>query len=165
MGTRDFDRALNERGRRGAALMARHIANHGISWNKVVASPATRVRETIDSAIEAVNTVPPIIWDDRVYLAPSETLIDVLREHGGDADSVLLCGHNPGLHELVFDLVRDEGADPLLERIAGKFPTAAFAVLELDIDDWGELALHCGRLVHVARPRDLDPTLGPEPVD
>lgn len=162
MGTRDFDRALNERGRRGAALMAGHIADHGVVWNKVIASPATRVRETIDSAIEAVKTVPPIIWDDRVYLAPSETLIDVLREHGGDAESVLLCGHNPGLHELVFDLVRDEGTDPLLERISGKFPTAAFAVLELDIDSWDKLGRDCGKLVHLARPRDLDASLGPE---
>jgi phosphohistidine phosphatase len=34
-------------------------------------------------------------------------------------------------------------------------------VFELDIDDWGELADKCGTLVHFARPRDLDPELGP----
>ena len=43
-----------------------------------------------------------------------------------------------------------------------KFPTAAFAVFELDIDDWADIKDGCGRLVHFARPRDLDPDLGPE---
>jgi phosphohistidine phosphatase len=43
-----------------------------------------------------------------------------------------------------------------------KYLTAAFAVLELDIDDWADLKADCGRLVHFIRPRDLDPALGPE---
>ena len=43
-----------------------------------------------------------------------------------------------------------------------KFPTATYAVLELAIDDWSELRPECGTLVHFARPRDLDPDLGPE---
>ncbi len=164
MGVRDFDRALNARGRKGAALMGRHIVDYGVHWRQVVASPATRVRETIDSAIQAVGATPPIHWDDRVYPASSETLIDALREYGGDSSSVLLCGHNPGLQELVFDLVNDDGSNPLMDKVAGKFPTAAFAVIELDIDSWSDLRLNCGKLVHLARPRDLDPSLGPETV-
>lgn len=165
MGVRDFDRALNTRGQKGAALMGQHIAEYGVNWGQVIASPATRVRETIDSAIEAAGSCPPITWDDRIYLASSETLVDVLREKGGDSDTVLLCGHNPGLQELVFDLVREDGANPLLDKVAGKFPTAAFAVIELDIESWSDLPLHCGELVHLARPRDLDPSLGPETID
>jgi len=42
-----------------------------------------------------------------------------------------------------------------------KFPTAAFAVLELDIEQWEDLDDGCARLVHLMRPRDLDPELGP----
>lgn len=165
MGVRDFDRALNTRGRKGAALMGRHIRDHGVKWDLVIASPATRVRETIDSAIEAVGEVPPIKWNDRVYLASVEVLLDILRESGGKRDAVLLCGHNPGLHELVFELVNEDIACPLLDKISGKFPTAAFAILELGIDNWADLAKGCGKLVHLARPRDLDSDLGPEQPD
>lgn len=167
MGVRDFDRALNDRGKRGAALMGRHIADYGAKWSMVLASPAVRVRETLDIARGAMNeTLPAAIWDERLYLAPAEAMIDVTREKAGAEDvySVLLCGHNPGLHELVFDLVRDDGTCPLLDRITGKFPTAAFAVIELDIASWDDLASGCGKLVHLARPRDLDPSLGPEKV-
>jgi phosphohistidine phosphatase len=165
VGVRDFDRGLNSRGRKGAALMGQHIARHGIKWDQVIASPATRVRETLDGAIEAAKSCPPITWDDRIYLASSETLVDVLREKGHGSDAILLCGHNPGLQELVFDLARENSPNPLLDKVAGKFPTAAFAVIELDIGEWADLDLHSGRLVHLARPRDLDPSLGPEAVD
>lgn len=163
-GARDFDRTLNARGRKGAALMGRHIVEHGIRWEHVLASPAARVRETLAAAIEAAGRSPPITWDERIYMAGPITLLEVLREAPEDCDSIVLAGHNPGLHELLFELVAD-GDSPLLDEIAGKYPTAAFAVLEFDIDSWQELAPHCGKLVHFARPRDLDSRLGPEMAD
>ena len=43
-----------------------------------------------------------------------------------------------------------------------KFPTAAYAVLELDIAQWADVDEGRGRLVHFVRPRDLDPALGPK---
>jgi phosphohistidine phosphatase len=56
----------------------------------------------------------------------------------------------------------DENA--LFEQVLEKFPTAAFAMLELAIDRWEDCVPGCGRLTHFARPRDLDPQLGPEKV-
>ena len=77
---RDFDRPLNERGRKGAALMGVHISEYGVRWARVLASPAARVTQTIEIAGEAAHSTPPIIWDRRIYLANSATLMDVLRE-------------------------------------------------------------------------------------
>lgn len=158
LGLKDFDRGLNGRGRKGARLMGKHIAEHGVAWERTVASPAERVRRTL----EASGFDREVTWDERVYLADPATLLEVLRESGGDAASVLLVGHNPGLHELIFALVPPEAEDDLFGEAAEKFPTAAFAVLECDIDDWSALAPGCAKLVHLTRPRDLDPALGPE---
>ena len=72
-----------------------------------------------------------------------------------------MVGHNPGLEDLIFDLVPDDGSSPLRDQVEEKFPTATYAVLELAIDRWSDLADGCGRLVHLVRPRDLDPALGP----
>lgn len=156
---RDFDRPLNARGRKGAALMGVHIRDHGVRWNRVLASPAARVTQTIEIAGES----PPVIWDRRIYLASSASLMDLLREQEGDPASIIMVGHNPGLEDLIFDLVPDDGSSPLREVVEAKFPTAAFAVLELDIDRWQDIGDGCARLVHLSRPRDLDPELGPEP--
>lgn len=155
---RDFDRGLNDRGRRGAAMMGAHIREHGVTFDLLLASPAERVRRTL----EAAQLDIPTEWSERMYLADSASLIDVLRGIEGDPQSVLLAGHNPGLQELIFDLVPAEHENALFETAAEKYPTATFAVLELAIDRWVDCAPQVGRLVHLSRPRDLDPELGPE---
>ena len=162
---RDFDRPLSERGRRGAVAMGEHIRNYGIRWDRIVASPAVRCAETIELGYQAVGRTYAVNWDRRIYLASSATLLDLLREVEGDPAALLMVGHNPGLEDLIFDLVPDDGSCPLRDIVEEKFPTAAFAVLELDVAAWADVAPGCARLVHLTRPRDLDPALGPEPVD
>ena len=161
---RDFDRPLNLRGEKGAALMGRHIRDHGQRWDHVVASPAIRVAETIELAAKAAGHSFNVNWDRRIYLASSATLIDLLRDQSDEYASVMLVGHNPGLEDVIFDLVPDDGTSPLRDRVEEKFPTAAYAVLELEIGKWSDLSDNCARLVHLTRPRDLDPALGPEMV-
>lgn len=157
---RDFDRGLNERGRRGAALIGAHINRHGIPWRKAIASPAERIRATL----AASGLTLDVQWDERAYLADSAMLIEIVRGVEEEPETLLLCAHNPGLQELIFELVAPERGNALLEQVAAKYPTATFAVLELDIRRWADCAPGCGRLVHFARPRDLDPELGPERV-
>lgn len=158
MAKRDFDRGLNARGRRGAALIGDHIRDHGIKWDAILASPAERVKRTIDEAFPGVEPV----WDDRLYLASSDTILESAMDHGKSGDALLIVGHCPGLQDVLFDLVDPKNENALFEEAARKFPTAAYAVLECDIEDWSRLKPGCGRLVHFARPRDLDPALGPE---
>lgn len=160
LGLRDFDRGLNDRGRRGAAMMGEHIREHDVAFDLLLASPAERVRRTL----EAAQLDIPTQWDERLYLADSGTLMNVLRGVEGDPGAVLLAGHNPGLQELIFDLVPHENENDLFEAATEKYPTATFAVLELAIGNWADCAPGVGRLVHLSRPRDLDPELGPEKV-
>jgi len=162
---RDFDRPLNARGRKGAAIIGKHVHDYGIRWSQIIASPAARVTQTIEIAEKAAGSAPPVTWDRRIYLASSDTLLDLLRDQSDDPASIIMVGHNPGLEDLIFDLVPDDGKNPLRDEVEVKFPTAAFAVIELDIDTWGDIAERTGRLVHLTKPRDLDPSLGPEPLE
>ena len=155
---RDFDRGINERGRKGAALIGQHIIDHGIKWGTLLASPAVRVKLTLEGALPDMEPV----FDDRLYLASSETILDAVETHGGDHDAVLVAGHNPGLQDVLLDLVSPARENELFREASVKFPTATFAVLECDIEKWSELRKHVATLVHFARPRDLDSELGPE---
>ena len=65
IGSRDFDRGLNDRGRKGARLIGRHIAEHGTQFDVLIASPAERVKVTLENAMPDVEPV----WDKRLYLA------------------------------------------------------------------------------------------------
>lgn len=157
IGQRDFDRGLNDRGRRGARLIGEHIAERGIDFDLVVASPAERVKATLAEAMPGAD----VRWDQRIYLADVETLIEVL-QGCGDAAAVLMAGHNPGMQDVLLKLIPPANENALFDEAAVKFPTASFALLELDLQDWTELGAPCASLVHFARPRDLDPDLAPE---
>lgn len=158
VGKRDFDRDLNDRGRKGARLMGEHIHDQGQHWDLVLASPAARAKQTLEEAMPDT----PVKWDERLYLADPATIMDVLHELVGDIEAVLVVGHNPGLQEMLFELVPSEAECKDFDEAATKYPTAAFSVFELGVDDWAKVGRNCGRLVHFKRPRDLDPSLGPE---
>ncbi|RVU06349.1 histidine phosphatase family protein [Novosphingobium umbonatum] len=165
---RDFDRPLNGRGERGAPLIGKHIESwcreHDIRWGRILASPAVRAAQTIELAAQGAgyDHAMPVNWDRRIYLASSASLLDVLRDEADHVQSVLMVGHNPGLEDLIFDLVPDDGSSPLRDVVEEKFPTATFAVLEIPVDSWHDVEEATARLVHLMRPRDLDPELGPE---
>ncbi len=159
---RDFDRPLNARGEKAAVLMGRWVKANDISFDHVVASPAVRVIDTIDQFVKGTGERIDATWDRRIYLASSATLMDVMRDQSDEYKSVLMVGHNPGMEDLVFDIVPDDGSSPLRDVVWEKYPTAAIARMELDIDSWADIDRKTGALTHFIRPRDLDPELGPE---
>ncbi|NBC88323.1 MAG: histidine phosphatase family protein [Alphaproteobacteria bacterium] len=158
---RDFDRGLNERGRRGARVIGAHIGDHGAKWDLMLASPAVRVRETLGAALP--DAAP--LFDTRLYLASFDTILEVVQSHAAEAadepGSVLVAGHNPGLQELILELVSPSHETDLFREAAIKFPTASYAILQCPVDSWADLRPRTATLAHFARPRDLDPDLGP----
>ena len=159
---RDFDRPLNKRGEKAAVTMGLWVKRNGLTFDHVVASPAVRVTETIDQFIKGTGGRMDPNWDRRIYLASSATLMDVLRDQSDAHRNLLMVGHNPGLEDLVFDVCPDDGTSPLLDLVWEKYPTAAIARIELDIENWAKLDRGCGKITHFIRPRDLDAELGPE---
>ncbi|BAK65362.1 phosphohistidine phosphatase SixA [Sphingobium sp. SYK-6] len=162
---RDFDRSLNDRGHRAAAVMGRWAAHHGLTFDAIIASPAARVVDTLRHFREAYGECPEPAYDLRIYLAAGTTLAEVLAETQEPASSILLAGHSPGLEELILTAVPDDARSPLRDSVETKFPTAALAVLDFDVTDWASLAHDfAGRatLRSFVRPRDLDPALGPD---
>lgn len=159
---RDFDRPINKRGARGAELIGQWLKRQKLPVDRIVASPAVRVTETLDifqpaAGIEAIEPH----WDRRIYLASAATLIDVIRDTGRNADNLLISGHNPGLEDLILMLVPESDSDELRAKVEEKLPTSALARLELDIADWHQLDSGIARFADFIRPRDLDPALAP----
>ncbi len=120
---RDFDRGLTERGHRDAAIMGRVLAQAGYVPDLVIVSSARRTLETWQGVAPAFPDAD--VEESRaLYLATREQLAEAAEE-GLSAGSVMIIGHNPGLHELALMMV---GAGP--DKLDG-FPTAAAAVFEI----------------------------------
>ena len=161
---RDFDRALNARGIRGAQTVGRHMRSLGLKFDYVVSSPAVRCIDTLDGLWEGFGSTLHPNWDRRIYLASGVTLLDVLNDTPDSAGAVLMCGHNPGLEDLILMLVPDSADNPLRDEVEEKFPTASFAEIGFEVDRWAQVKSGSGRLLRFVRPRDLDSALGPESI-
>ncbi len=156
---RDFDRPLNGRGRRAAARIGQWLADDDARFDQVRASPAVRVRQTIEGVEDGLRHSLHAVFEPRIYLASAMTLLDIVQGFG-EARRALLIGHNPGLEDLLLLLTPD--ADPLRGEVEIKYPTATMAVLDLAVDTWRDTAAGCATLRHFIRPRDLDASLGPD---
>lgn len=159
---RDFDRGLNARGLKGAKLIGHHMRDLGLVFDHVVSSSAVRCVDTLDGLWEGYGRILHPVWDRRVYLASGATLLDVVHDIPDSAERVMMCGHNPGLEDLILLLVPDSGAEPLRDTVEEKFPTGSFAELQIDVDHWGDVKAGAAHFVRLIRPRDLDPNLGPD---
>lgn len=157
---RDFDRPLNAKGRRAAAAMGAFIGREALAWDLVLASPAQRVRQTIEGLQDGLGRAFAPVFDTRVYMAGVANLTEVLAGVPASSARVLLVGHNPGLEDLALWLVA--GGAPGRGAIEEKYPTAALAELTLEVASWSGVTEGSARLARFTRPRDLDPALGPD---
>lgn len=153
----DFDRPLNAKGRRAAATMGAWMAREGLAFNLVIASPALRVQQTVEGVQDGLGRPLSPVFDRRVYAASAAALAEIVGSLPANVERLLLIGHNPGLEELALWLV-PEGDGPRAE-LMQKYPTAALA--EIALPAWAA-AGGCGHLTRFTRPRDLDPSLGPD---
>jgi phosphohistidine phosphatase len=155
-GLTDHDRPLNSRGRQAAAAMRVVMQQLGLAPDVVLVSTARRTLETL-AALEPWERTPTIQSMDGLYLADVPQLLSILREVPDSARSVLLIGHNPGLHDLASTLMGEQAMTPandMTRRLAKSYPTGALADFTLS-GAWHELGEGGGRLVHFLRPRDL----------
>jgi phosphohistidine phosphatase len=157
----DFDRPLNARGHRGARTMGRELRARAFIFDRVVASPAARVVETLQDVEHGYGEPLQPSFDPRLYLASTAALLAIVREADDAAKRLMIAGHNPGLEGLAMELTRGNDSD-LRREMAAKFPTATLAEIQLPIDHWRDAEPGTGELTRFIRPRDLDPALGPE---
>jgi phosphohistidine phosphatase len=158
--SRDFDRPLNPRGRRAARTVGREMKAQGLGFDRVLASPARRVIETLEEVEAGYGSLRPE-YDQRLYLASTATLLEIVRGTGDEVERLLLVGHNPGLEQIALHLSGRDGCG-MRGEIAVKYPTATVAEIELPADHWAQVEEGAGSLTRFIRPRDLDPELGPD---
>ena len=159
---RDFDRHLNGKGRRAARAIGRHMRDSTLAFDRVIASPAARVVETVEEVGAGYGADLTPAWERRIYLASAADLLELVHEAPDGAASLLLVGHNPGLEQLALMLVPGCPSDDARGRIEEKYPTGSLTEIAFEVDHWADIRPAEGTLVRFVRPRDLDPALGPD---
>lgn len=128
----------------------------GLAPDVVLVSSARRTLQTLE-ALEPWDETPLVEPLDALYLARLDQMFDVLNGVSETAHTVLLLGHNPGMHELAMALVgaaADDFANAEIRRLSDGYPTGALAEFAIP-GAWATLAAGGGQLTRFLSPRDL----------
>jgi phosphohistidine phosphatase len=146
----DRERPLAQRGRRDAKRVAKHLRRLGCEPELVLCSSAARTRETVELLRPALGD-STVMLEEELYAASTDELLARIRLVPDPVASVMLIGHNPGLHQLALALA---SAGDELKRLEAKFPTAALATLAFS-KSWSRLAPAEATLAAYVVPKQL----------
>lgn len=153
-GMEDRARRLVERGQKDAATVGAYMASHALIPDRVITSPSSRTQETWKFAAPAFKPAPAVISAERLYNAAPHDVLGVIKGAPAAAKSLLIVGHNPGLHAVALMLVAS-GDIESRERLREKMPTCGLAIIDFAFDDWAKLHLQSGRLERFVTPKLL----------
>ena len=156
----DHERALNPRGTRDAPRMAQEIVRLGRQPQMVLCSDAVRTRATLALMFGHWSGASPrVVYDPALYLAEPAVIMERIAQAPAEIETLMVLGHNPGLHALALGLAGRGGKDmlthSLLASLATRFPTSGLAVLEFPVEGWSKLAPGMGALRVFTAPKLL----------
>ena len=111
----------------------------------ILSSCASRARETVDIIMRSAKLRSDLRFDERIYEASLNRLLEVITQIEKSVRSALIVGHNPGLEELLSALTAQ------IETM----PTAALAKITFKTSNWNN-AVKGGALEWVVRPREWE---------
>lgn len=146
----DFERPLNDRGKRDAPRMGKRFKEKDIHPDLLLSSPAKRAVSTA-KGIAKVLKYPKdhIKTDRRLYHADEETILTVVQELKDNRNVVMIFSHNPGLTEFVNSLMNGE-----LD--IDNVPTCGVVAFQFDLDSWKDVDWGKGKLLFFDYPKSKE---------
>ncbi|MHA1516963.1 MAG: SixA phosphatase family protein, partial [Alphaproteobacteria bacterium] len=131
----DRERPLSTRGMNDAPLMGRAMTERGIDPELVLCSSTRRTVDTLALVLPELKVEPKVVYEDALYHASPEEMLDMLRATPPGANQVMIVGHNPEIEALAMDLI-GSGPKHMRDRIREKYPTTALAVINFTAGLW-----------------------------
>lgn len=146
-GQQDFDRPLNERGKKDAPVMGQRILDTGVKIDAFVSSPAKRAHQTCTAFAEAYGRKEgEIILVKDLYHAPSHVYYETLADLDDAYESVAIFGHNPGITDFVNTLCNEIHTDNM--------PTCAVFYVKADVKRWKDFENAEKNFIFFKTPKD-----------
>jgi len=126
----DFDRPLNDRGKKDAPAAAKRLVKKNVEIDAFISSPAKRARKTAKHFIKEYNRgKDEIILVAELYQAHAASFYDVIRNLDDSYNNVAIFSHNPGVTDFV---------NTLTEVHIDNMPTCGIFAVKCDIDRWAD---------------------------
>lgn len=142
----DRNRPLSRRGERASATMGLVLRKMDEVPDRIVSSPALRAEATATIARLSGGWDSPLEIAEDLYGAGPEAALEVAARCGGDAERLMLVGHEPTWSYLAEHLTGG--------RIAVR--TATVLAFDLDASSWADVTRSRGTLAYALHPRMFD---------
>ena len=129
-GTDDFDRPLNDRGKKDAPEMAKRLKERGVDVDLIVSSPAKRAYKTAKIFAETLDLKKgDIETKEKLYLGGVNAFEKTVTSLPHKAKVVAIFSHNPGI--TIF-------ANTLTHVHVDDMPTCAIYAVQAPVKSWNE---------------------------
>ena len=129
----DFERPLNERGKKDAPAMAKRLLDKKIIIDAFISSPAKRAKKTAEFFCETLGgKEEEVILVSALYHAPPSVFYEVIKNTSDDFNTIAIFAHNPGISDFVNELTKAVQIDNM--------PTCAVFAVQIDIRQWKDFA-------------------------
>jgi phosphohistidine phosphatase len=138
----DYDRELSEEGIKDAKIIAHDFAMKNIPIDLIVSSPARRTKVTAEIFAEALKYDKSIMFNEVLYMAFVNELLETISYTFDTVNSMLLVGHNPSLTALAITLVD----------FKEKFQMGGVMEIDFDCDSWIDISKDNAKFVSYEIP-------------
>ena len=135
--TSDFNRTLNEKGRKDAPEVAKAFKLLGIQPDIILCSTAIRTKETL----ALFNMDAPVQYLDDLYHASASEMFDIISENQ-NYQTIMVVGHNFGITNL---------ANQLSTTGAEEMNTCGLYIMEFP----ESIELNKGKMLHYLSPKTI----------
>ena len=127
----DFERPLNERGKKDAPIMAQKLLDKKIGIDIFISSPAERAKKTAELFCRVYKrNEEDIHFVSALYHAPPEVFYNTIKKISDDYFSAALFSHNPGITEFVNQLIEGINIDNM--------PTCGIFAITFNSKKWND---------------------------
>lgn len=129
----DVERTLAPRGREDAKAAGTWLAGFGITPDLALVSAAVRTRETWQLVAEAAGWSITPTFDEALYGADEDTVLDLIAATEESVGTLLVIGHNPTVGMLAQLLDDGDGPAKAVDSLVMGYPTAAVTVFDVAV--------------------------------
>lgn len=141
----DYERPLNQRGRRDAEFMSKFIQSVVPKIDFLYSSSAERARETSEYFIQSYNLKPEQIkYEHGIYENGIRYLVKLIQNVPDDIEILAVIGHNPDITAI---------SNAYTTTYFDNIPTCGIVGIDFDIKSWKEFGEAIGKVYVYEYPK------------
>ncbi len=143
----DFERPLNDRGKKDAPVMAKRLKDRKIKIDRFISSPAKRAKKTAESFIDEYGMKEKdLILLPSLYEASVRNFYQAAESINDKDDVVALFSHNPGITDF---------ANTLTEQKIDNIPTCGVFAINIKLKTWKDFEKAKKQFLFFYYPKNL----------